>query len=184
MENLVRPVGLIALSMLFCLSGCGMFEGKSEYEQLQDKYRSFSDLIADYGGSAKREQGSRGGFSMTGWFIDLSGAELTENLIDSMIERAKHDPVFDLNLSNSTITDEQLARLDEGNVLQKCFFLDLSGTAITDAGLDACSNFYVIHELNVTGTELTPEAIERLGDKQLAKEQVPKDLKTRPEVTM
>jgi hypothetical protein len=182
-RRLVRQprIAPLLVGALLLVAGCGLFEGKSEYEKVQDKRQGLIDLVAGVGGTAKIENHRRVGVSMDGWFIDLSGAELTEELIETMIQYAQNDPVFDLNLSNSSITDEQLKQLDTGKVLQKCFILDLRDTSITDAGLDGLSNFYVIQELKLKGTKVTPAAVKRLGDKQLAQKYTPEPLKKRPE---
>lgn len=171
---------LIVASGFFLLSGCGLFEGKSEHEQMMDKRSAFSEMIADAGGSAVMEKRSMNGLNGVGWFIDLSGAELDDSLLNAIAEVVKEKPIYGLNLADTSITDEQLAQLDKDDVLQKVFFLDLSNSKITDAGLDSISNFFVIHELNLKGTAVTEAAVKRLGDKQMAKTQAPESLRTRP----
>ncbi|QDU42472.1 hypothetical protein [Symmachiella dynata] len=171
---------LVVASGFFLLTGCGLFEGKSEYQQMLDKRNAFSEMIADAGGSAVMEKRSMHGLNGVGWFIDLSGAELDDALLNAIAEVAKEKSVYELNLADSSITDEQLAQLDKDEVLQKVFFLDLSNTKITDAGLDSVSNIYVIHELNLKGTAVTEAAVKRLGDKQMAQKQTPDAFRTRP----
>jgi hypothetical protein len=176
-----RRLRFVGALLLLLAAGCGLYQGKSEYEKVQDKRQGLIDLVAEAGGTAKIEGRTRFGITMDGWFIDLSGAELNEELLETMVTFAQNNPVFELNLSKSSITDEQLKQLDAGKVLQKCFVLDLSDTAITDAGLDALSNFYVIQELKLKGTKVTPAAVKRLGDKQLAQKYTPEPLRKRPE---
>ena len=101
-------------------------------------------------------------------------------MVEALGEVAKEKPIYELNFSNTTFNDEHLSTLDKAEVLEKVFFLDLSNTEVTDAGLDGISHFYVIHELKVKGTQVTQAAIKRLGDKQLAKPHVPDNLRTRP----
>lgn len=177
--------GFSLLGALLLAAGCsGAFSGKSQYEQMKEKERAFSDMIKEAGGSASNEGREMHGVQATGWFIDLSGATITDDLLDAMAQEvAAGNPVFELNLSNSTLTDDQLARLDADKVLQKVFNLNLSGTAVTDAGLDRLANHYVIHDLNVAGTQISDAAIKRLGDRQLAAEATPKPFRTRPQVT-
>ncbi|MEO2036130.1 MAG: hypothetical protein ABGZ35_28995 [Planctomycetaceae bacterium] len=172
----------VAAVIVLLPAGCGFYDTKSGYEQMKEENQSFSDLVEAAGGSAERRPITVPGFQNVGWIVDLSGAEITEDLIEKMLEYNKRDPFLQLNLSDSTITDEQLAQLDAGDVLQKVYTLDLKNTGITDAGLDGISNFYVIHELWLKGTQVTLEAVERLGDKQLAQKYTPKPLRTRPKV--
>ncbi len=163
-------------------SGCGLFEGKSEHQQMLDKRDQFAELVATYGGSAVFEKRSMDDLAGVGWFIDLSGAEIDDALLNAMAEVVKKKPIFELNLADTSLTDEQLTQLDKADVLQKVIFLNLSNSQITDAGLDGINNFYVIHELNLKGTSVSKEAIKRLGDKQLAQKYTPKDLRKRPNV--
>ncbi|TWU08937.1 hypothetical protein CA54_41760 [Symmachiella macrocystis] len=171
---------LVVASGFFLLPGCGLFEGKSEYQQMMDKRSDFSGIVAAAGGSAVMEKRSMHGIHGVGWFIDLSGAEIDDKLLSAIADVVKEKPVYGLNLADSSITDKQLARLDKDDVLQKVFFLNLSNSKITDAGIDSISNIYVIHELNLKGTAVTAAAVKRLGDKQMAQKQTPDALRTRP----
>ena len=177
----LRSLFQIAL-VIGITSGCGLFSGQSDYEKYKNKEKGFENLIASAGGSAKKEGKAMFGFRMTGWTIDLSGAEITNKVIAQIVEVAQNDPIFDLNLSNTSITDEQLAELDSGNVLQKTVNLNLSQTAITDAGLDALSNFYCISTLNLKGSQATKEGAKRLGDKKIANPQTPAPFKVQPKL--
>lgn len=190
MYRVAGSAGIFAVSqalpliLFIALSGCSGSYGKSEYQQVKEQQQAFVELFAEAGGSGKREPRSMHGYHLDGWLIDLSGVEITDELIEAMIEIAQTDPIFQLNLSRSTITDEQLAQLDEGSVIQKCFDLDLSDTAVTDAGLDRLTNTYVIHDLKLKGTSVSKEAVQRLGDRQLAKEETPAPFKRRPKVDL
>lgn len=183
-RTLFRVPGTLssAAAVLFLLAGCGFYEGKSEYQKVKEEEQSFSDLVAAAGGSAHKKAVSVPGFQNMGWIIELSGARITEELIEKMIEFNKRAPVLQLDLSGSTISDAQLAQLDKNDVLQKVYTLNLKNTAITDDGLDSISDFYVIHELWLQGTTVTTDAVQRLGDKQLAQKHTPDALRTRPQV--
>ena len=166
------------------LSGCsGLFgSGESEYRQLQNQRKGMAEVIQEAGGSAILEAHTLHGFKAHGWMVDLSGAEMTDDIVETVLEMARHKPVLQLNLSGSTVTNEQLAQFDEGKVLQKVVILDLSDTAITDAGLDGLSNHYIIGELNLKGSQATAAAAERLGDRQIASPQTPQPFKKQPEL--
>lgn len=164
------------------LAGCGGYSGTSEFEKFEKKNQSLSDVFTAAGGSAKREGKTLHGYQMAGWMIDLSKAEITDQLLDHMITIAKDDPVFQLNLSGSKITDDQLVKLDEGKVLQKTVDMDLSNTAITDAGLDKIANMYCITTLNLKGSKATMEGARRLGARKIANPTTPAPFKKQPEV--
>lgn len=178
---IVLPVTCVLLS----LSGCGgSYSGKSDYERKKEKEQGFGGLIEAAGGTATKEGRRMYGFELTGWLIDLSGAEITDELITSITEVAQKDAVFQLVLSKSKITDGQLAQLDAGKVLQKTVELNLSDTAITDAGLDKLSNFNCITTLNLKGSKATKAGATRLGKKQIASPDTPRPFRKQPKVTI
>lgn len=168
--------------VFFLLSGCGSFSGTSEYDQAKQGQQGFADVIAAAGGTASREGKRMHGIEMTGWLVDLTGAEITDELIASIAEVAEKEAVFQLVLSKTNITDDQLGKLDNGNVFQKTVVLDLSGTAITDAGLDKMSNFHCITELNLKGSKATKAGATRLGKKQIANPGTPAPFRKQPKV--
>ena len=172
---------VIFIAGLCC--GCsGLFRGESEYEQQKKKEQGFAGLVEAAGGSAIKEGRILKGFTGVGWFVNLEGAEISSQLLDALVTAVEKDPVYELVLSGSTITDEQLAILDAGKVLQKVIVLDLSKTAITDAGLDKLKNHYVISDLKLSGSQATTAGAKRLGDRQIASPQTPQPFKKQPEL--
>jgi len=180
----VRWCWLAVLSL--AVSGCGGSSGTSEYEQMKQKEAGFAETIKAAGGSAKREGRSMGVGKMegTGWVIDLSNAKITDDVLNAMIERVTAEPIFELNCKGSTLTDDQLAKLDAGKVLQKVFFLDLSSTTISDAGLDKCGNVHCLMELKLKGSKATKAGAKRLGDRKIAHVSTPQMFKTQPKVEL
>lgn len=163
--------------------GCG-YSGPSEYEQYQNRRTGFVESIRALGGSAEFGEKSMHGFKMNGWLIKLSGAEISDDLISSIVEHTHDEAVFQLDLSGSKITDAQLIALDVGKVLQKTVDLDLSNTAITDAGLDQLQNFYCITELKLKGSSATKAAAIRMGERKIASPITPAPFKTQPNVDL
>lgn len=170
------------IGFMILLSGCNSYSGPSEYRQLQQKLEGFSAKIEAAGGKAIKEGKAMHGFQMEGWLIDLSNAKINDELIDHIIVVGKTDPVFQLNLSKSNITNEQLAKLDAGNVMQKMVALDLSNTGINDAGLDKLSNFYCLTDLNLKGSSATAAGAKRMGSKQIANSNTPAPFKKQPKL--
>jgi len=168
------------------ISGCLGGSSTSEFEQLQQVEQGFADEVAAAGGTAKKEGRSlvQGKFEGAGWFIDLSGDTISDDLVDTIIAARVSDPVFDLNLSGSTITDEQLAKFDAGKVLQQVFILNLSDTGITDAGLDKCENVHTLSEFNIRGSKITKEGAQRLGERKIKHASTPGPFKKQPKLEM
>lgn len=169
--------------LMTLVSGCG-YSGPSEYEQYQNRRLSFVESIQALGGSAEFGEKSMHGFKMNGWLIKLSGAEISDDLISSIVEHTRDQAVFQLDLSGSKITDAQLVALDVGKVLQKTVDLNLSNTAITDAGLDQLQNFYCISELKLKGSSATKAAAIRMGERKIASPITPAPFKTQPNVDL
>jgi hypothetical protein len=144
----------------------------------------FVETIQSLGGTAEYGEKSMHGFKMNGWLIQLPGADISDDLIAKMIEHTRDQAVFQLNFSGSKITDAQLAALDVGKVLQKTVELDLSNTAITDAGLDKLQNFYCITELKLKGSSATKAAATRMGERKIASPITPAPFKKQPNVDL
>ncbi|MFO1091849.1 MAG: hypothetical protein U0992_00855 [Planctomycetaceae bacterium] len=173
-------------ALAFLLAGCSGSSGSSEYEQFKQKEAGLADAIVAAGGTAKKE-GRSLGFGKpegVGWFIDLHGATISEEAIESIVNMRNKDAlVFDLNLSGSTITDAQLAKLEEGKVLETVFKLDLSKTAITDAGLDQIDPVHYLMELNVKDSQATKDGTKRLGERKVKDPKTPAIFRNLPKVT-
>lgn len=175
-------LSMTGVLVIFC--GCDDYSGPSDYEILKQQQNGFSGVIESAGGTAVKEGKSMFGFEMAGWLIDLSGSKITDDLITKIIEVGEMDPVFQLNFSGTDITNDQLARLDAGKVLQKTVILNLSNTAINDAGLDKLSNFYCISELNLKGSKATKAGAIRLGAKQIGNSNTPAPFKKQPKLNI
>jgi hypothetical protein len=179
----ISPACLLLFFTSFVMTGCGdSYTGPSAYQQLKMQEEGFGGVIAAAGGSAKKEGATMHGFQMSGWQINLAGGQVTDEIVDAIIEVGKVDPVFLLNLSRTGITDDQLARLDSNKVLQKTVELDLSETAISDAGLDRLSNYYCITKLNLKGSKATSAGAKRLGDRMIASPITPQPFKKQPKL--
>jgi hypothetical protein len=175
---------LLLMSALLALGCSAGTSGTGEYEQATQVDQGFAEQVAAAGGTAKKEGRVlvQGKIEGVGWFIDLSGDTISDDLIDAMIETRKLDKVFDLNLSGSTITDEQLAKLDAGNVLEYAYYLNLSNTGLTDAGLDKCTHVWILTELKVKGSKITQAGVDRLTERKLKDPMTPQFFKKKPKV--
>lgn len=155
--------------LLLIATGCSNYSGPSEYEQKKRAKQSFMDEVAAQGGRAEQKQFSKYGKSGQAWSIDLSGATISDDLIESMTTLG---PIAELDLSKSSITDEQLIRFDELELGRLVLKLDLSDTAISDAALAELDNFYVLEHLILKATKVTPQAVERFKKAQQSNSKV------------
>jgi len=146
--------------VLILFTGCGeWFRGESEYEQKARGWQEFTDLVKSVGGtSAENKYFEKYGQTGMAWEIDLSNGRIDDPLIKTMGEL---DYIIKLNLSNSTITDEQLLELNKTNACQITMLLDLSDTAITDAAFEKLDNFLALQRVKLTGARVTQGAVDR-----------------------
>lgn len=153
----------IMYSLLLIATGCSSYSGPSEYEQKKRAKQSFTDEVAAQGGKAEQKQFSKYGKSGQAWSINLSGATISDDMIESMTTLGH---IAELDLSKSSITDEQLIRFEELGLGRLVLKLDLSNTAISDAALAELDNFYVLEHLLLKGSQVTPQGVERFKQAQ------------------
>lgn len=139
---------LVRALLLPLIIGCG---GNSV--SYQDYLASQDEVAAQIklqGGDAQRKRYPLG----EGWVVKLKSATITDETFEQLKILAR---VAELDLSHSTISDEQIPRLVEvGGVLHK---LNLSHTAITDASLPALAELVLLGEVNLQGTKITKAAL-------------------------
>jgi hypothetical protein len=93
-----------------------------------------------------------------GWVVGMKGMTVTEDHF-KQLKDAGH--VAELDLSKSTITDELLGRMRELGAAATLYKLDLSDTAVTDAGLQKLEGLPFLIVLNVRGTKVTQAGADR-----------------------
>jgi hypothetical protein len=163
----------IALAGLFLSIGCRR-DGVSDYQRYENARLSVMERIQARGVKLKEKQLDR-----PAYVVDMRGMTVTDDLIDQLGEL---ENITELNLSKSTVTDEQLGKLYSKYLCVRCFKLDLSHTGITDAGLDKMANIGVLSELNVAGTKVTKAGAARLTKRKLDDKRIPDFLRKAPKV--
>jgi hypothetical protein len=101
----------------------------------------------------------------TAWSINMSGLTVTDEMLDQLMMVGN---ITELNLSKSTVTDVHMEGVSKigGKFLMK---LDLSQTAVTDAGFEQfMGKMGLLTNLNLTGTKVTPAAVERFKAMRLS----------------
>ena len=148
---------VIFMAVLFCATapGCGSRGGLSDFERAQKKKDDAASALRALGGEVTTVNYPAYG---DGWAVKLRGAQISKDVFDHLKELKR---VAELDLSKSTITDDQLVRLNEAEVGALIVKLDLSHTAVTDAGVDTLK-LSLLTQLNLTGTKVSAAAVDRL----------------------
>ncbi len=169
-----RCARIVFWLVLVASIGCGRRDGLSDYQRAENERQSVIEKLKGQGVKLK-EKGS----DVTAYEVDLSGLTITDEMIQQL---GQLEYLSELNLSKSTITDEQLGKIHELRLNVRCFKIDLSNTAITDAGLDKIVNVGVLSDLNVARTKITKAGAERLKTRKLNDQRIPEFLRKAPKV--
>ncbi len=129
--------------------------GPSDRDQRIEAQKNTATAITGLGGRITPKSFPQGNASA----VDLSGVQVTDKLID---ELGKLGPVCELNLSKSTVTDDQLGKMTKLSIPTFVIKMDLSQTGITDAGLDQLDNMIVLSDMNLTGSKCTAAGVAKL----------------------
>jgi hypothetical protein len=138
---------------LGCGGGSSMSDAervqKSDYHRVQLAEQDALEQLKKAGGEAVKKTYPLG----QGWAVKLAGATITDTMLGHLKTLA---PVAELDLSKSTITDAQMPQLAQAAGV--CFKLNLTQTAITDAGLASLADMPLLMDLNLTGTKVSKGA--------------------------
>jgi hypothetical protein len=146
-----RPA--VGLALLLA-AGCGGSGGPSDYEKLMQERQSASGGLAAAGAKVHEKQYPVG----RAFVVELPGATVTDDLLRQVKALGN---VAELDLSKSTVTDAHLATMHDIGLHLLLARLNLSNTAVTDAGLEKLDGCVFLMDLNLSGTKVTKEAVER-----------------------
>src|SRR5262249_42280602 len=147
--SIVHPAARLRALFLLVLivPSCGKKDTYGTYQQQQMKQQDAAAALRERGATLEEKHYPRG----NAWAIDLKGKQVSGEVFDLLTKMGR---ISELNLSNTNVGDADMARVNEpaiGTVLLK---LDLSHTAVSDAGLDQLTNLVLLSELNLTGTKV------------------------------
>src|SRR5262245_19525306 len=149
---------LLAVAFLAALPGCKRETiSLAEREKMQET--DFVNSLQKQGATVKEKDYPPHG---TGYVVNLSGARLAD---DTFRDLKGLQRVAELDLSKSSLADDQMDQLNE--VSKDLVRLDLSNTAVTDAGLGKLKAVYVLFNLNLAGTKVTAAGVARFQKQRL-----------------
>src|SRR6266542_3614813 len=138
---------LLGLILLTIALGCGGGDGPSDYERAKKTQTDAVAALQQVGGKVVEFRHPKG----DAWKVQLPGVQFTDETFAHLQALGR---IAGLNLSKSSVTDADMPKINE---IGKLFLeLDLSYTAVTDAGLDALTDLYVLGDLNLVGSKATP----------------------------
>lgn len=147
-----RLTVLLTLLLLSALPGCKK-DPLGDSEREQKKKEEVISALREQGGTVTPKNYPSHG---NGYVVNLSGAQLSDGTFQNLKDLQL---VTELDLSKSSLTDEQMEQLNQAtSVLLK---LNLSNTKVTDAGLEKLTNLKMCMDLNLVGTQVTPAGAER-----------------------
>jgi len=167
---------LLTMMTLLLTSGCNSYTGKSDFQRVRESKDDFRALVTEMEGTAEYKQFKVLGQTGTAWVIDLKGSQFSASQFDDFMDLLKlmNDYVAELNLSGSTITDEQFIRYDDAKYGRTVAKLDLSDTAITDAAVEKMDHFYLLTSADFSGTSVTRPVVDKMLERRRANKDTPK----------
>jgi hypothetical protein len=144
---------------VLALCGCGGNDGPSDNDRrLQAIQNAQGDLKSK---GAKIEQrtypiGQAYSVNLTGMQIDDKTLRQVQSLGN----------VSELNLSKTNLSDDHMGLINELKLCTLCLTIDLSHTAITDAGFQKLENLRFLSNLNLTGTKVSRAAVDAFKKKR------------------
>lgn len=150
---------VLALATAVLAPGCSGGGGKSDYDRMMEAKEGAATSLKGSGAKVEEKQYPVG----KGWVVDLHGLTITENLLKEVKQLGN---VAELNLSGSSVTDEHLKVMHDLGLHTLLAKLDLSNTAVTDAGLGQLDGCIFLMELNLKGTKVSRPAVEQFKSRR------------------
>lgn len=114
------------------------------------------------------------------WLIDMQGLPLDE----AMLEQLKTvGYITELNFSKTGMNDQRMAIMQDRRISGFLLKLDLSHTAVTDAGLEHLKDVGPLSELILTGTKVTPAGIKSFLKARADDQRIPDNFK-KPKIVL
>jgi hypothetical protein len=176
--NAGRRAGICLVAAVLGLTagGCGSDNGPSYYEKDKAIRERSIDFLKERGATFTEHHYRQG----DAWAVDLHGLTITDGMLKRL---GKVGNITELNFSKSSLTDSQLAVINDRAVSGFLLKLDLSHTAVTDAGLEQLKDLGILSTLVLTGSKVTPAGVERFKKARAADERI-RPLFKNPKITL
>jgi hypothetical protein len=157
---------LLSASLILALvTGCSSYSAVSDYERLQEQKKSFEETVASAGGKMEKKNYKVANRENSAWNMNFANAKITDGLIDSMVGMGY---IGEVDFSRSSITDAQLLKMDELNLLQFTMNLDLSNTEITDESFSKLKGLRAVKTVKLKGSKVTKAGADAFKQAYLA----------------
>lgn len=143
----------LTLLFLVAMPGCRRGAPSNAYQQEEQNKDEAMNRLREQGATITPKNYPALG---NGYAVELKGAQINDQTFQSLKALKR---VTELDLSKSSLNDDLMDQLNE--VASFIGRLNLSDTAVTDAGLAKLTNLDICLFLNLTGTKVTPEAAKR-----------------------
>jgi hypothetical protein len=155
--------------VLLSVAGCGLFgpdpNGPGSFQAVSKAAKSAEETLTSAGAKLEQKQYPLG----TGWAVDLSGKEVTDNTFDALKSLGY---ISELNLSGTKITDSHAKHFSGTGVGSVLVDLNLSNTEISDAGLQQLKDSLYLTNLNLSGTKVTNGGVAQWEKDRLADDRI------------
>jgi hypothetical protein len=182
-QRLLRPAAASTLSAVLAVmvpAGCSMKEEGKSFQELNQSKDDAMAALKQKGAKFTEESYPQYAKEKT-WAIDLSGQQVTDDVFELM---KKVGYITNLNLSKTNVGDAQMDRLNEQGIGKYLVKLDLSNTAVTDAGLAKLDSLYVIRYMNLSNTKVTQTGVTQFKNARASNPQVPEKFKSPPAIKL
>jgi hypothetical protein len=140
-------------AVLFVLAGCSKpYDGVSDADREMQARQAAADSAKSQGIKVTEKTYPLG----KAWVVDMEGIKVTEEHIQKLKELGR---IAELDLSKSTVTDDHLAALRDSGAVTTLFRLDLSDTAVTDAGLARLEGLPFLVDVKASGSRITAAGV-------------------------
>jgi hypothetical protein len=156
----------LAVGAVLVVLGCQGGGGISDYERMKQGQQTAADGLSGGGAKLKQMNYPQG----SAWSVNLSGMTITDDTLKQLKQLGK---ISELDLSKSTVTDDQLGQISDMGISTLLLKFNLSNTGITDAGFAKLENLAVLSQMNLSGTKVTPGAVDRFLRKRQTDGKVP-----------
>jgi len=141
---------LFGLALTLTVGACSKpYDGVSDADREQQAKQAALDAASQHGLKMTEKTYLPG---KKAWAVDMKGLTVTDDMFHKLKDAGQ---IAELDLSDSTVTDTQLALIRDLGVGAVLFKLDLSNTKVTDTGLGYLEGLPLLANIKATGTAIT-----------------------------